>query len=191
MIRRARSSRTEWGERLLLLGGACSLWVALSACWPRAHGIWQERVHPKKSPAPAQYQEAPRSPVELIPKELARRSEAARPHADSSPETIVAELLGEEHRRRGEAPASASAALPPKAPEAQLRTVWIQWGPPRSEVYLDGKRVGQTPYAGQYACVEGQFVKIQILPQGPVAPIEKMVPCGASTIRLGAAEAVP
>ena len=74
---------------------------------------------------------------------------------------------------------SAPAAELPKKPE--VRTLLVQLGPPRSEVIVNGRRLGETPFAGQWSCVDGDRLKIQIVPREGV-PIERALRCGGATL---------
>lgn len=63
------------------------------------------------------------------------------------------------------------ATPPPTSPTAELpslpspRQILIDLGPPRSEVFVDGRKVGQTPFLGQVKCRPGREIKIQIVPE--------------------------
>jgi hypothetical protein len=43
-------------------------------------------------------------------------------------------------------------------------SVIVSAGPPRSEVYVDGILVGNTPYLGIMSCKAGEIVRVQIVP---------------------------
>jgi hypothetical protein len=47
-------------------------------------------------------------------------------------------------------------------------TLGVSAGPPRSDVYVNGRRVGQTPFLGDTSCKTGQAIKVEIVPpKGP------------------------
>jgi hypothetical protein len=50
------------------------------------------------------------------------------------------------------------------APRRQAVTVAITAGPPRSEAYFKGRRLGSTPFFGDLDCSPGEAVKIDIVP---------------------------
>lgn len=53
-------------------------------------------------------------------------------------------------------------------------TLSVSLGPPRSEVYANGKFLGKTPYVGSYTCRGDRPIKLQILPiEGPMIEVER------------------
>ena len=50
------------------------------------------------------------------------------------------------------------------APRRQAVTVAITAGPPRSEAYFKGRRLGSTPFFGDLDCTPGEELKIDIMP---------------------------
>ncbi len=64
---------------------------------------------------------------------------------------------------RRPAPRSARAGRRP-APRLQAVTVAITAGPPRSEAYFKGRKLGSTPFFGDLDCVPGEHVKIDVVP---------------------------
>jgi hypothetical protein len=40
----------------------------------------------------------------------------------------------------------------------------VDYGSPRSDVYINGRKVGQTPFLGDTSCKSGQKLKIEIVP---------------------------
>lgn len=40
----------------------------------------------------------------------------------------------------------------------------VDYGSPRSDVYVNGRKVGQTPFVGDTSCKSGQPLKIEIVP---------------------------
>jgi hypothetical protein len=67
-----------------------------------------------------------------------------------------------------ETPARKAAEQPPRAavaPGVPVKlTLGISYGPPRSDVYVNGRHVGQTPFLGDTSCKTGNSLKIEILP---------------------------
>ena len=71
------------------------------------------------------------------------------------------------------------------APKHDLVTGYlsVQVGPPRSELRVNGRVVGKTPFVGQIGCERGQTVKLDILPpQG--MPKQYEIPCLAGEMQL-------
>jgi hypothetical protein len=72
------------------------------------------------------------------------------------------------------APSSSSRAL--------LRTLLsVRHGDQRSEVYVNGEAVGNTPYVGDLSCRAGEPVKIEVLPRKG-AVIERTATCRGKSI---------
>lgn len=70
-----------------------------------------------------------------------------------------------------------SARASRRAPaKREIHTLFVDLGPPRSEVFVDGVRVGHTPYAGSWSCKAGDEVRIHVLPRRGV-PIESRAAC--------------
>jgi hypothetical protein len=63
-----------------------------------------------------------------------------------------------------------------KEPEVMLRSIVVDFGPPRSEVFLNGRLVGQSPFAGQVSCRDGDVVHVAVLPPHG-APILRDMRC--------------
>jgi len=55
------------------------------------------------------------------------------------------------------------------------RQILIDLGPARSEVYVDGRRVGQTPFLGQVKCRPGREISVQVIPERGLPLGEKRV----------------
>ncbi len=70
------------------------------------------------------------------------------------------------------------AQVPARA-EVRLRSIMVDFGPPRSEVFIQGRRVGNTPYAGQVACRDGDKIKVDVVPPAGL-PITKLMLCPES-----------
>lgn len=98
--------------------------------------------------------------------------------AQRGPGEIVSEARQERQRLLDEVAAQGSAALVPEPPAPQMlkRSIMIDLGPPRSEVFIAGKRVGQTPYGGHLTCLEGAAIDVLVLPERG-APIKKTYEC--------------
>lgn len=86
--------------------------------------------------------EAPPRPLSLPGRSL------ALPEATSAPVASAA-------------PAAEDQSLPPLS----ARQILIDLGPPRSEVFVDGRRVGQTPFVGQVKCRPGREIQVQVIPE--------------------------
>lgn len=113
------------------------------------------------------------------------RYEAARPDA----------AVGRERRPRSgpveretTPPSPSASATASSAPEAnassrddvasyEVRTLFVDLGPPRSDVFVSGVQVGQTPYAGTWSCKKGDEVVIHVLPRGRGVPLESRAAC--------------
>lgn len=81
-------------------------------------------------------------------------------------------------------------AAPEAPPTPRIRRLLVDWGPPRSDVYVNGVLTGKTPYVGQVSCLDGDTVQIQVLPaQG--APRSKKITCHGAQILAGADEKLP
>jgi hypothetical protein len=61
---------------------------------------------------------------------------------------------------------------------ATRRTLFVDLGPPRSDVYVNGVSVGRTPYAGTWGCRDGDEVRIIVVPPGKAPPIVAQARCG-------------
>lgn len=60
------------------------------------------------------------------------------------------------------------------------RTLFVDLGPSRSDVFVNGVGVGRTPYAGTWSCRDGDEVGIVVLPPGLSPPIHTSASCGGS-----------
>jgi hypothetical protein len=83
-------------------------------------------------------------------------------------------------------PAPAPPAPPSTAPAPQspLRmTLGVNYGPARSEVYVNGRLVGQTPFLGDTSCKSGQPVRIEIVPP-TTAPLTYARRCVGGAIEI-------
>ncbi len=66
----------------------------------------------------------------------------------------------------------------------------VQVEPPRSDVFVNGVLVGQTPYAGDVGCKPGTPLKVDVLPPKG-APKTFHVECRAGTVRVTERPATP
>jgi hypothetical protein len=65
-----------------------------------------------------------------------------------------------------------------KEPPALLRELIVDFGPPRSRVFVRGREIGRTPYAGQITCKAGDRITVDVMPaQG--MPIRRTFACHA------------
>jgi hypothetical protein len=44
-------------------------------------------------------------------------------------------------------------------------TLSVTVGPPRSEVYVNGSRLGDSPYLGDFSCKSGERLQIEVVPE--------------------------
>lgn len=93
---------------------------------------------------------------------------------------------------RPPAPPAPASAAPPARPAgpvvksgATLRLpLVVTLGADRSELRVDGLKVGNTPYVGEITCRAGETIKLDILPpRGNPTSIEKR--CVPGTLRVG------
>ncbi len=61
------------------------------------------------------------------------------------------------------------------------RRLVVDVGTDRAEVFVDGRRVGQVPYVGEWACASGDAVEITLVPPAGV-PTDYRVPCRGEDI---------
>jgi len=95
--------------------------------------------------APAAFEPAPLIPPRPLPEDVAPATAADQPASGGS---SAAQPQGGE-------------ILPAPSP----RQILIDIGPPRSEVFVDRRRVGQTPFVGQVRCTPGREITIQVIPE--------------------------
>lgn len=87
---------------------------------------------------------------------------------------------------RAATPTANAAATAPSAPPVpkgppEVRSLLVDLGPPRSEVFVNTRRLGETPYAGQWTCRAGEILRVQIIPKRGV-PVERTLICGGTTM---------
>ncbi|MET0410109.1 MAG: hypothetical protein ABW217_02380 [Polyangiaceae bacterium] len=83
--------------------------------------------------------------------------------------------------------ATASPQLPGPLPTGEpLRLMLaVSAGAPRSEVYVNGSRLGLSPYLGDYTCKRGEKLKVEIVPAAASAPlIVRDAVCEGKTLRV-------
>lgn len=84
----------------------------------------------------------------------------------------------QEKPETGSGPAELSMTPPPVA---RRRAILVDLGPERSPVYVNGAKVGRTPYGGEVLCVEGEKIKVEVLPpQG--LPLTQILFCQGQSI---------
>jgi hypothetical protein len=87
---------------------------------------------------------------------------AVKPHPRPRPGTTDVPLeplpSATPARQAALAPASSSDGRPLNV------ILGVDYGSPRSDVYVNGRRVGQTPFLGDTSCKSGQQLKIEIVP---------------------------
>ncbi|OQX66660.1 MAG: hypothetical protein B6A08_19370 [Sorangiineae bacterium NIC37A_2] len=91
----------------------------------------------------------------------------------------VQKLAEEAKAAREAAEKSEAGARPQARAEVKLRSLMVDFGPPRSEVFVQGRLVGNTPYAGQVACRDGDKIKVDVVPPKGL-PITKIMLCPES-----------
>lgn len=164
VLRRA----TVWCSRAAALG---LLVGSVRFGWVATH--WAEQRYDARESAP------PESPE--------RRRRAANEAPPGSPSAPPASGAGPSAPATA-GPDSAQTAAPPQAPPVppppardasyEVRTLWVDLGPPRSEVFVSGVLVGRTPYAGTWSCRRGDEVVIHVLPPGRGGvPLESRAAC--------------
>ena len=93
--------------------------------------------------------------------------------------------------------ASGLFSAPPKRPESETPpppakvasgrptrlTLSVLWGPPRSEVYVNGRLVGHTPFLGDTSCKGGLPIRIELI-GGEGAPLTYQRECLRGTIEI-------
>lgn len=85
----------------------------------------------------------------------------------------------------GSASASASASHGRPAPTGPVHriSIVVEAGPPRSDVFVAGTKLGQTPFVGEISCALGSEIKIQVLPpKGP--PTDYLRRCGEGGVTI-------
>lgn len=115
---------------------------------------------------------------------------------------VMTLAIGEAKARRAPpAPVAAAPAAPQKAAPATARErhkpaperataqvgaplrlmLSVNAGPERSEVYVNGSRIGLSPYLGDYSCKQGEQLRVEIVPpQG--ALVTRSAACEGRTI---------
>ncbi len=68
-------------------------------------------------------------------------------------------------------------------PQIRIRRILVDLGPERSDVYVNGRKVGKTPYGGQVSCLDGETIQVQVVPARGV-PINARVKCFGRAVKL-------
>lgn len=80
-------------------------------------------------------------------------------------------------------PEPAPSAAKPSGGEPLRLMVAVVAGPARSDVYMNGSRIGSSPYVGDIACKRGEKLRFEIVPAtGPV--LERQALCEGKTLRI-------
>jgi hypothetical protein len=94
-------------------------------------------------------------------------------------------------RARAPARVAASSSASPQLPEPLLTNeplrlmLAVSAGAPRSEVYVNGSRLGLSPYLGDYTCKRGEKLKVEIVPAAASSPlILREAVCDGKTLRV-------
>jgi hypothetical protein len=74
-----------------------------------------------------------------------------------------AQVPGSSPRRPRERPQPSASAVAPTGRPLKI-TLGVSAGPPRSEVYVNGRRVGHTPFLGDTSCKSGLPLRIELVP---------------------------
>lgn len=102
---------------------------------------------------------------------------ASHGSASAEPAALLAPVI--ERVTRAHAPAgSSSAALRPFRV-----TLGVNYGEPRSEVYVNGSHVGQTPFLGDTSCKSGQPIRIEVVPKSGL-PLTYLRVCQGGSLEL-------
>jgi hypothetical protein len=82
--------------------------------------------------------------------------------------------------------ASNAVARPPALPSGEpLRLMLaISAGAPRSEVFVNGSRLGLSPFLGDFTCKRGEKLKVEIVPVANRPLIEREATCDGKTLRI-------
>lgn len=62
-------------------------------------------------------------------------------------------------------------------------TLGVNYGEPRSEVYVNGSLVGQTPFLGDTSCKSGQPIRIEVVPKSGL-PLTYLRRCQGGSLEL-------
>jgi hypothetical protein len=81
--------------------------------------------------------------------------------------------------------ASARAQAPEALPSGEpLRLMLaVSAGAPRSEVYVNGSRLGLTPYLGDFTCKRGEKLKVEVVPARGALVVREAA-CEGKTLRI-------
>lgn len=85
-------------------------------------------------------------------------------------------------------PPSATVASPEAGPPAPINvSVMVNLGAVRSEVYIDGRKRGLTPFIGELTCVPKTQVRVEVLPPRGL-PLAGTLECQPGVLRFGPAK---
>lgn len=88
-------------------------------------------------------------------------------------------------RREGEAKLAAGDLSPPGALVPRVRELLVTSPNPRSEVFVSGRRLGETPLVGQWSCRDGDTFRVDVVPKkGPARSLT--VTCGGERLEVRA-----
>ncbi len=118
---------------------------------------------------------------ETTPEVARRRPLSAAEAEPREPEPEESSAARDEAKIRRAAGRTAS-DVSSKPPPPKRRTLFVDLGPPRSEVYVNGVAVGRTPYAGTWGCHDGDEVRIVVIWPGSSPPIEAVARCGPAIV---------
>ena len=74
-------------------------------------------------------------------------------------------------------------ASPPPTGRPLRVTLGVNYGSARSEVYVNGSRVGNTPFLGDTSCKLGQSIRIEVVPPAG-APLTYVRECRGGSIEI-------
>src|SRR5690606_37722652 len=97
------------------------------------------------------------------------QSDGAQGHAEGAPGQGQSEAAPGQLQ----APAAGNPALDGAKPRANVepanarpipRQIFVDFGPSRSEVFINGRNLGRTPFVGQVVCRTGEEIRIDVVP---------------------------
>jgi hypothetical protein len=100
-------------------------------------------------------------------------------HDDSQRPASVTKQAKPESRASAPPPAAVASGQP------RRMTLGVSAGPPRSDVYVNGRNVGQTPFLGDTSCKTGQAIRIEIVPKRG-APLVYSRDCSGGALEISA-----
>jgi hypothetical protein len=88
---------------------------------------------------------------------------AATPELPAPEQAVLAEELTPPPSAPPPPPPRSRSVEAPSGPSMRLM-LSVLVGPERSEVYVNGRRVGLSPYLGDLTCKQGEDLKIEVVP---------------------------